>query len=77
MFSIISTEPITIKAIDEIDDNYGNITQYPTKSLPEQIISKFNMLVELYARNYNMKDKLLNDADGIFKAYTNTNEQMN
>ena len=34
------------------------------------------MLVELYARNYNTDDGLVNGVEGIFKRYTNTNNGL-
>ena len=44
-----------------------------TTTLPSQICLKPNILVELYAGNYNVQDGLVNGSDGIFKAYTAQN----
>ena len=34
------------------------------------------MLVELYARNYNIEDDLVNGADGAFKSYSKDKKQV-
>ena len=63
-----------INVIDEIDEIYGNVVEYPKKSLPQQFILKTNMLVELYVGNYSIKDGLVNGIDGFFKIYTTSNK---
>ena len=47
---------------------------HTNNSLPHQIHLKPNILVELYARNYNTKDGLVSGLDGIFKAYIKYND---
>ena len=57
---------MNLKAINQVT----MLTYEKTISLPARILVKQNMLVELYAGNYNIEDGLVNGADGIFKAYT-------
>ena len=44
--------------------------------MPTRILVKQNMLVELYASNYNIEDGLVNGVDGIFKVYTRKNKDV-
>lgn len=83
MLSIVLGELIIINKIDDVEENYGNITILPKKGLPHQIILKINMLVKLYAGNYDINDGLVNDdindglvndADRILKEYTSLNQ---
>ncbi|KAH9323082.1 hypothetical protein KI387_017721, partial [Taxus chinensis] len=43
-----------------------------TVELPQHIELKVNMLVELFAGNYDIQDGLVNGSDGVFKTYTTT-----
>lgn len=73
MLSIVPGNEIVINAIDDEEENHGNTTSHlNTASLPSQILLKLNMLVEIYAGNYDSQDGLVNGADGILKAYTKT-----
>ena len=45
-------------------------------SLPAQILLKSNMLIELFAGNYNIEDGLVNGADGIFSTYTRNKNEL-
>ncbi|XP_059077054.1 uncharacterized protein LOC131876217 [Cryptomeria japonica] len=71
MLSIIPGELIVLNAIDEQEENNNAICLYNhTTALPTQINLKPNILVEIFAGNYNTQDSLVNGSDGIFKAYT-------
>jgi hypothetical protein len=76
MLSLVDGGQITLSAIDE----HGSIAKcfafQKTRSLPSTIIVKRNMLVELYAGNYNTDDGLVNGVEVIFKRYTNTNNGL-
>jgi hypothetical protein len=41
-----------------------------------KLVLKLDMLVEIYACNYDSQDGLVNGADGILKAYTKTKKLM-
>jgi hypothetical protein len=43
-----------------------------TTTLPLQLVLKLDMLVEIYACNYDSQNGLVNGTDGILKAYTKT-----
>jgi hypothetical protein len=64
---------LLINAIDEEEENHDNVPYHQhTTTLPSQLVIKLNMLVEIYACNYDSQDGLVNGADGIVKAYTKT-----
>jgi exonuclease III len=71
MLSIMPGNELLINAIDEEEENHGNVPHHQhTSTLPSQLVIKLNMLVEIYACNYDSQDGLVNGADGIVKAYT-------
>ena len=75
ILAIVPGEMIVLNAIDKYDENNSTLHLHTrTISLPHQIHLKPNILVELYAGNYNTKDGLVNGSDGIFKAYTKYND---
>ena len=73
MLLLLPGVDIIINSIDLKEDNHGNVPrhEHPT-TLPLQIALKLDMLVEIYACNYDSRDGLVNDADGILKGYTKT-----
>jgi hypothetical protein len=52
------------------------ISYEKTITLSTRILVKKNMLVELYAGNYNIEDDLVNGINGIFKRYTRKNKDV-
>jgi exonuclease III len=71
MLSLMPGNELLINAIDEEEENHGNVPYHQhTTTLPSQLVIKLNMLVEIYACNYDSQDGLVNGADGIVKAYT-------
>jgi hypothetical protein len=70
MLSIMPGNELLINAIDEEEEYHGNVPHHQhTSTLPSQLVIKLNMLVEIYACNYDSQDGLVNGADGIVKAY--------
>ena len=70
MLSLMPGDDIIINSIDLEEDNHGNVPRHEHKtSLPLQLILKLEMLVEIYACNYDSKDGLVNVVDGILKGY--------
>ena len=75
MLAIVPGEMTVLNAIDKHDENNSALRLHTwTILLLYQIRLKPNILVELYAGNYNTKDGLVNGLDGIFKAYTKYND---
>jgi hypothetical protein len=75
MLSLIPGNEISINAIDEEEENHGNVSYHQhTTTFPSQLVIKLNMLAEIYACNYDSQDGLVNGVDGIIKAYTKTNK---
>jgi hypothetical protein len=73
MLSLISGNDIIINTIDLEEENHGNVPCHQhTKTFSLQLVLKLDMLVEIYACNYDSQDGLVNGADGIHKAYTKT-----
>jgi hypothetical protein len=73
MLSLMPGDDIIINSIDLEEDNHGNVPCHQhTTTLPLQLVLKLDMLVEIYACNYDSQDGLVNGADGILKAYTKT-----
>jgi hypothetical protein len=73
MLSLMPGNDIIINSIDLEEDNHGNVPCHQhTTTLPLQLVLKLDMLVEIYACNYDSQDGLVNGADGILKAYTKT-----
>jgi hypothetical protein len=63
-----------INAIDVEEDNHGDMPCHQhTTTLPLLLVLKMDMLVEIYACNYDSQDGLVNGADGVVKAYTKKN----
>jgi len=74
MLTLMPGNEILINAIDETEENNDNFPRHQhTANLPSQLVIKLNMLVEMYAYNYDAPDGLVNGADGIVKSYTHTN----
>ena len=73
MLSIFPGDEIVVNAIDNLEENHGNVHFHVhTSTFPLQIVLKLNMLVEIYVGNYDSQDGIVNGADGIMKAYTKT-----
>jgi hypothetical protein len=73
MLSLMPDNEIMINAIDLEEENHDNVPYHQhTTTFPSQLILKFDMLVEIYACNYDSQDGLVNGVDGIIKAYTKT-----
>ena len=76
MLSQVDEELITLEAIDELEDSEENFATYDkTVILPSRILVKRNILVELFAGNYNIEDGLVNGVDGAFMCYSKRNKQ--
>jgi len=74
MLLLMPNNEIIINEIDLEEDNHGNVPYHQhTTTFPSQLILKFDMLVEIYACNYDSQDGFVNGVDGILKAYTKTN----
>ena len=70
-------ELICLEAIDQQECSNKNFMCYEKYiSLPSQILLKSNMLIELFAGNYNIEDGLVNGADGIFRTYTRNKNEL-
>jgi len=66
-------DEIVINAIDREEENHGNAPYHLcTTTLPSQLVIKLNISVEIYVGNYDLKNGLINDADGIIKSYNKT-----
>jgi hypothetical protein len=66
MLSLMPGNDIIINLIDLEEDNHGNVPRHEhTTTLPLQLVLKLEMLVEIYACNYDSQDGLVNGADGI------------
>jgi hypothetical protein len=75
MLLLMPGNEILINAIDEEEENHGGVSYHQhTTTFPSQLVIKLNMLVEIYACNYDSQDGLVNGADGIIKAYTKTDK---
>jgi hypothetical protein len=73
MLSLIPSDDIIINSIDLKEDNHGNVPHHEhATTLPLQIVLKLDILVEIYACNYDSQDGLVNGADGILNGYTKT-----
>jgi hypothetical protein len=73
MLSLMPGDDIIINSIDLEEDNHGNVPRHEhTTTLPLQLVLKLEMLVEIYACNYDSQDGLVNGADGILKGYMKT-----
>jgi hypothetical protein len=73
MFSLMPGDDIIINSIDLEEDNQGNVPRHEHSiTLPLHHALKLEMLVEIYACNYDSHDGLVNGADGILKGYTKT-----
>ena len=67
------SDDIIINSIDLEEYNHGNVPHHEhTTTLPLQLVLKLDVLVEIYACNYDSQDGLVNGADGILKGYTKT-----
>ena len=73
MLLVMCGDDIIMNSIGLEEDNHGNVPchEHPT-TLPLQLVLKLEMLVEIYACNYDSQDGLVNGADGILKGYTKT-----
>ena len=77
MLSQVDEELIILQAIDEVANNQENFPAYEkTVTLPSKILVKRNILVELYAGNYNIEDGLVNGADGAIRSYSYGKKEM-
>jgi len=74
MLLLAHYEKITLSTIGKYGSTKANCFSFENKiSLPSTIIIKQNMLVELYAGNYNTNNGLVNGVEGVFKTYTSNN----
>jgi hypothetical protein len=72
MLSLMPGNEIIINAIELEEDNHGNVPCHQhTTTLPLQLVLELDMLVEIYACNYDSQDGMVNGVDGILKAFTN------
>jgi hypothetical protein len=75
MLLLMPSKELLINAIDEEEDDHGGVRRHEhTTTFPSQLVLKLDMLVEIYACNYDSQDGLVNGADGIVKAYTKTDK---
>jgi hypothetical protein len=66
-------DDIIINSIDLEKDNHGNVPCHENSvTLPFHLALELEMLVEIYACNYDSQDGLVNGVDGILKGYTKT-----
>jgi hypothetical protein len=73
MLSLMPGDDIFINSIDLEEDKHGNVPRHEhSVTLPLHLALKLEMLVEIYACNYDSKDGLVNGVDGILKGYTKT-----
>ena len=71
MLSQVDEELITLEGFDELENSKENFAIYDkTTTFPSKILLKINLLVELYARNYNIEYGLVNGVVGAFKCYS-------
>ena len=76
MLSLTKGEQIMLVAIDNYEILGLSYFAFDKAiSLPSTITVKQNMLVELYAGNYNTNDGLVNGVEGIFKSYSSNNNR--
>ena len=74
MLSLMPGNEIMINAIDVEEDNHGDILCHQhTTTFHLLLVLKMEMLVEIYACNYDSQDDLVNGADGVVNAYTKQN----
>ena len=60
MLSIVPGDEIIINSIDNLDENHRNVHfHFDTTTLHSQIAVKLNILIEIYARNYDSQDDLV------------------
>jgi hypothetical protein len=73
MLSLMPGNDIIINSIDLEEENHGNVPCHQhTTTFPLQLVLKLDMLVEIYAWNYDSQDVLVNGVDEILKSYTKT-----
>jgi hypothetical protein len=73
MLSYVETEAFTFIAHDnKIDEADSNYERQKTNRLPQSIVLKKNMLVELIGGNYLIEDGLVNGTEAIFRHYDKT-----
>ena len=71
MLSLINTNPYILKAIDNtVDILDHNANNDEKQLLPETILLKKGILVELIGGNFSIQDGLINGSDGVFMHYT-------
>ena len=62
MLSVIPGNDIIINSIDLEEDNHGNVPCHEhTTTLPLQLVLKLEIMVEIYAYNYDSWDVLVNE----------------
>ena len=68
MLKNVNGELICLEAIDQQQFSNEMFMRYEkSSSLPAQILLKSNMLLELFAGNYNIEYGLVNGSNGIFR----------
>lgn len=76
MLSLTKGEQILLAAIGNYEIPGSSYFSFDKEiSLPSTITVKQYMLVELYTRNYNTNDGLVNGAKGILKSYSSNNNR--
>jgi hypothetical protein len=70
MLLLMPGNDIIVNLIDLEEENHGNVPCHQhTTTFRLQLVLKLDMLVEMYAWNYDSQDGLVNGADEILKAY--------
>ena len=65
MLSLMPSDDIIINLINLEEDNHGNVPCHKhTTTLSLQLVLKLDMLVEIYACNYDSQDGLENGENG-------------
>jgi hypothetical protein len=73
MLSLMLGDDIIINSIDLEEENHGNVPRHEhLVALSLHLALKLEMLVEIYAYNYDSQDGLVNGVDGILKGYMKT-----
>jgi hypothetical protein len=74
MLSLMPGNEIMINVIELEEDKHGDVPYHQhTTTFHFLLVLKFDMLVEIYVYNYYSQDGLVNGANGVLKAYTQTN----
>jgi hypothetical protein len=73
MLFLMPGDDIVINSIHLEEDNHGKVPRHENLvTLPLQLVLKLEMLVEIYAYNYDSQDGSVNGTNGILKGYMKT-----